>query len=284
MTKVIRVAGVQMDSKLFDKARNLETAVLRLKDAAKQGANLVVFPECALTGYCFASLEEAMPYGEPIPGPSSEALAAECRKLGVYAVAGLLERDGDRLFNAVVLVGPEGVIGSYRKVHLPYLGVDRFVTPGDKPFRVYDTGAGKIGLQICYDLSFPESSRVMALAGAELLVLSTNWPERREKIAAYYPNTRAMENRVHFMAIDRVGHERKFQFIGRSKIVDCFGNTVAEASPDKEETIYADLDLSLARDKKFVFIPGEFETDTFADRRPQFYGPIVGEHERVSGA
>jgi predicted amidohydrolase len=136
-----KIAGVQMDCRFSDKRTNLDTIRTKLREAAGSGARLVVFPECALTGYAFESKEEALPHAELIPGPSTETLATGCRKLGVWAVFGMLERDrADNLFNACALVGPDGIAGSYRKIHLPILGVDRFATPGDRPFAVHDLG------------------------------------------------------------------------------------------------------------------------------------------------
>src|SRR5438309_11777837 len=105
------IAGVQMDCRLGDANHNLEMIGVRLREAAARGARLIVFPECALTGYCFESKDEACPHAETLPGPATEKVAAECRRLGVWAVIGLLERDqSDRLFNACALVGPHGLV------------------------------------------------------------------------------------------------------------------------------------------------------------------------------
>ena len=130
---------------------------------------------------------------------------------------------------------------------------------------------GAIGMHICYDATFPEAARAMALQGAEILVLPTNWPEGREKMPGYVVHARALENRVHFVACDRVGEERGFRFIGRSKIVGASGDALAEAGPDEEELILAEVDLDEARNKRIVFRPGEFEVDLFGDRRPELY-------------
>src|SRR2546423_14605836 len=127
----MRVAVAQMEPKLGEKERNLDAALALLEKASAQDAQLLVLPECAIPGYMFDSGEEALPYAEEIPGPSTEALERECARLGLYVVCGLLERDGDMLRNAAVFVGPDGLIGAYRKTHLPFLGVDRFVVPGD---------------------------------------------------------------------------------------------------------------------------------------------------------
>src|SRR5262249_54207253 len=136
------IAGVQMDCVLGNGRRNLDAIRTRLQEAGRQGARFVVFPECALTGYAFESKEEAWPHAETVPGPATEAVAADCRELGVWACFGLLERTagGSELFNACALVGPQGQTSVYRKIHLPFLGVDRFTTPGDRPFAVHDLG------------------------------------------------------------------------------------------------------------------------------------------------
>ena len=174
----IRIAAAQMDVKLADREGNLARMLAKLETAAVQGAELVVFPECALPGYCFESLEEARPYAETVPGPATNAFAAACKKLNVHAVFGMLEADGARVFNTCVLVGSGGVVGTYRKVHLPFLGIDRFTTPGDRPFAVQEIPVGnqtlRVGMNICYDGSFPEAARVMTLQGADLIVLDSH--------------------------------------------------------------------------------------------------------------
>src|SRR5687768_9304691 len=128
MSLLWRVAGVQMDVAFRNTDANLQTMSKLVDEASRNGAKLVVFPECALSGYCFETLEEAARFAEPIPGTSTNHMVDVCRRADCFAVFGMLEADGDRIFNACVLVGPRGVIGSYRKVHLPYLGVDRFTT------------------------------------------------------------------------------------------------------------------------------------------------------------
>ncbi|MFH1485054.1 MAG: carbon-nitrogen hydrolase family protein [Chloroflexota bacterium] len=284
MRDKLKIAGVQMDPIIFEKERNTAKILDALRTASKQGARLIVFPEAAATGYCFTSLEEAEPSTETIPGPTTERLASLCRELGVVCIVGLLEKDGDKYYNATALIGPSGLVGKYRKVHLPYLGIDRFLDWGDQPPAVFDIEHAKIGMNICYDVTFPETARVMTLKGAEIIALSTNWPEGRQNAAKYLINARALENRINYIAVDRVGEERGVRFIGRSKIVDVLGNTLAEASATEEEIIYADVYPSAASDKHAVFIPGEFETHTVADRRPELYGilaePLAGVKRR----
>ncbi len=274
-SEFVRVAGVQMEPAFGRVEANLAAIGDRLREAAAEGARLVVFPECALTGYGFASREEAMGFAEPIDGPSVLQVASTCRELGVWCAFGLLERDGDRLFNACALVGPEGLVGSYRKVHLPFLGVDRFADPGDRPFAVLDAAGLRVGLHICYDGAFPEVGRALALLGADLLILPTNWPTHSESAAEHMMPCRAMENVVYAMAVNRVGEERGFRFIGRSSIVDTSGTRLAMASADREEILFAELDPKRARQKKLIRRPGLHEIDRIADRRPAFYGKLV---------
>lgn len=268
------VAVVQMTPNFAAVKENLETVLHWANEAAKQGAQLIVFPECALTGYCFESRQEAMAVAEPVSGPSVSELTLWCSKRNCWLVIGTLERDNERLFNVALLIGSEGVVGIYRKVHLPYLGVDRFVDPGDQPFRVYDTPVGRIGMHICYDAVFPEAARVMALDNAEVLCLPTNWPEGARPVAELVPRVRALENRVYFVAANRVGEEGRFKFIGMSQIADPFGSWIDVANEPIETLLVAEIDLTEARRKRIVFVPGQYEVDRIGDRRPEFYSAI----------
>ena len=277
------IACVQMDVEMGNVAANLKRIVDRIHQSAERGAQLAIFPECALTGYCFDSLEEAAPFAEPIDGPSSKAIADVCKETGTHAVVGFIEKDGSSFYNAAMLVGPDGVIGNYRKVHLPFLGVDRFLTPGDKPFRVFELPFGRIGINICYDASFPEAARALKLLGAELIVLPTNWPTGAWRTAEFIINTRACENHVNFAAVNRCGVERGWEFIGRSKVVDVNGDTIAEAAREGEEMLIVEVDLAEANKNKIVNVAGSYEIDRLADRRPEFYEIITASTKSHSG-
>jgi predicted amidohydrolase len=274
-----KIATVQMDCRIANPAANLDAVLGRLGEAADQGAKLVIFPECALPGYCFESKAEAWPHAEPVPGPATTAIAAACRRLSVWAIVGLLERDGGRLFNACVLVGPDGFKASYRKAHLPFLGVDRFTTPGDRPFAVHDLGGLRVGMSICYDGSFPETSRVLMLLGADLVVLSTNWPTGAMGTVKYLVQPRAVENQIFYAACNRVGEERGFHFIGRSRIVDVDGELLAASEDDRPAILYAEIDPERARNKHIVKIPKVYELHRTGDRRPDLYGPLCQRRE-----
>jgi predicted amidohydrolase len=179
------------------------------------------------------------------------------------------------MYNSCVLVGPMGLIGSYRKIHLPFLGVDRFTTPGDRPFRVWDIDGLRLGLNICYDGSFPESARTMALDGADLIALPTNWPPGSECASQHMIATRAMENTIYYAAVNRVGVERGFAFIGGSRICDPTGNTLAAAEGVDETMLIAEIDVTKARNKRLVRVPGKHEINRIADRRPELYSRLT---------
>jgi predicted amidohydrolase len=270
-----KIACVQMDVEIGNIAANRSRIISEIRTTAEQGAQLVIFPECALTGYCFNSLEEAMPFAESRNDESTSAIAQACSETGVYAIVGFIEREGAKYFNAAMLVSPAGVSGTYRKVHLPFLGVDRFLAPGDRAFNVFDTTLGRIGLNICYDINFPEAPRSLKLLGAELFVLPTNWPEGAWRTPKFVLNTRAQENHMHVVAVNRVGVERGWRFIGQSKVIDCNGDTVIEASADKEETLFVELEIQASNHNKIVNVAGAYEMDRIADRRPEFYSPVT---------
>jgi predicted amidohydrolase len=274
-SSLIRVAAIQIEPRLGKLEKNLARILRGLKEAVAAEAKLAVFPECALSGYGFSSREQALAHAVAIDGPEVEQVAEYTEQTGCACIFGLLERAGPRLYNACVLLGEGRVLGTYRKVHLPFLGVDMFVDPGDRPFAVHEFHGLKIGMHICYDGSFPETARVLALQGADLLVLPTNWPTHSECAAEHMIPTRAMENTVYVMAVNRVGDESGFRFIGASSIADPSGAVLVKAGSEAEELLLADVDPALARLKHLVRVPGRHEINRMADRRPAFYGPIV---------
>ena len=186
----------------------------------------------------------------------------------------MLERDGDRLYNACALIGPGGFVATYRKIHLPYLGVDRFTTPGNRPFAVHDLGGLRVGMHICYDGSFPESARVLTVLGADLLVLPTNWPTGAAPTIRHLTAARALENHVFYAAVNRVGEERGFRFIGQSRILGCDGELLAAAGTEDPAIVVAEIDPAVARAKRLVMISGKYEVDRVGHRRPEMYGPL----------
>jgi len=274
----VQISAVQTDVTLGDKAANLRQLTQTLTAEAQLGSRLIVFPECLLTGYCFESRDEAMQHAETIPGPAVQEIAEACRELNVFTVFGMLERCEADLFNVAVAVGPDGIVGTYRKTHLPFLGVDRFTTPGTQPYEVLELDGLRLGILICYDGGFPEPVRALALAGADLVVLPTNWPPGAESMAEHAVCTRAMENNIYFAAVNRVGTERGFQFIGDSSICDPAGNFIHRVAGRKAGIIRAEIDVSVARNKRIVRVPHKHIIDRMADRRPELYGPLCTPH------
>lgn len=276
------IAVAQTEPKLAEVARNLEAAIARLEEAAALGVKLLVLPEAALTGYVFETPAEARAVALEVPGPEVDALAAAAARLGLYAVVGLIEREGDLLRNTAVLVGPGGpngggaLLGRYCKTHLPFLGVDRFVTPGDE-LPVFDTPIGRIGIEICYDLRFPELTRSLALQGADFVAHPTNWPLAATTNADFITRTRALENRVYLLTSNRCGFERGTEFCGWSQICDPSGTRLVETGKAGEALLVAEADVERARDKDIIVIPGEYEMRLWDHRRPELYGAVVAE-------
>lgn len=272
MTAPLVACGVQFDVKLADPAANTAFMTREIGAVARdEGARLVIFPEAALTGYVFESEAEALDGAVETSGPEVAALGEACAEAGAWAVAGAVERDAGRAYNAAFLVGPEGLVGRYRKVHTLCLGVDRFARRG-AGFQVWDLPIGRIGLNICYDGTFPESSRTLKLLGAQLIVLPTNWPRLTMKRAQ--TTMRAYENHVFYFAVNRVGEERGTVFPGGSMAVGVEGDMLAEGG-DGPGRVVAEFDLDRADENLVVLTPGEYEFDYAADRRPDAYRPVT---------
>jgi 5-aminopentanamidase len=274
------VGVAQIEPKLGQPERNLDACLGSLAEASTSGCSLLVLPECASSGYVFDSTEEAMDYAQEIPGPFTEAIAAECARTGIHCVTGMLERDGDLLRNTAIVAGPTGLVGRYRKSHLPFLGVDRFVTAGDE-LEVFDTPIGRIGIEICYDLRFPELTRALALRGAEIVALPTNWPMAARTNAELLTRARAYENRIFLLVANRIGRERDAEFCGWSQICDVRGDRLVEAGKVDERLSVAEIDIREARDKEIVPMPGTYEMSLFGHRRPDLYGALVAEPTTV---
>lgn len=265
------VAVAQLGVLLGDAAGNARRAVTCLEEAATEGAEFVVFPECCLTGYVVDDRAEAAKMALDAGGPELGVIRDACGRLGVHTVIGYLERDGESVFNTVALYGPEGLIGSYRKRHLPPLGADRFIDASDDvESAVFETAVGRIGIAICYEIRFPEVMRTLALAGAEMIVLPTNWPVQSTMLADHFTRVRAAENLVYLLVANRGDSERGTDFLGNSQIVDPFGQVLAKADRG-EALLLADVDLSRARDKTIRFPTSDLELSPWRDRRPAGY-------------
>ncbi|HEY46161.1 MAG TPA: carbon-nitrogen hydrolase family protein [Anaerolineae bacterium] len=269
-------AAVQMEPKLFDAEANLKKVINFMHEVSLCNAEIAVFPECALTGYAL-SAEEAASIAEPIPGPRTDHLSEACREAGLMAVVvGTIEKDAfGRLFNSAALVGPDGLIARYRKTHLPFLGVDRYLAAGDTLPGPFETPVGRLGLLICYDLRFPEPSRVLAIAGAQVILLPTAWPSAATLYPDFMAQSRAAENNIFLVAANRVGEERGTRYLGRSVVVGPDGEMLAEADVEGEEILCVEIDPHRSDLKQRIFVPGEYELYLFDDRRPELYRPLI---------
>jgi N-carbamoylputrescine amidase len=169
------VASVQMEPHVGDTAANVARSVQLIEQAAARGAAIVVLPELANSGYVFASRAEAFALAEPVPhGPSTQAWAEVARRCNVHVVAGIAEREDERLYNAAAVLGPRGWLGTYRKLHL-WGDEHLFFEPGNKGLPVFHTELGRLGVLICYDGWFPETYRLLAMQGVDIVCMPTNW-------------------------------------------------------------------------------------------------------------
>ncbi len=253
------VALVQMTC-TDSKDENVQKALSRIADAADRGANIICLQELFHNQYpCQSEDHNKFAEAEPIPGPTSEALADAACQHGVVIVGSMFERRAQGLYhNTAVVFDADGKqLGMYRKMHIPDdpLYYEKFYfTPGDLGFRSFDTRFGKIGVCVCWDQWFPEAARLTALSGAEILFYPTaiGWlPEEKEAFGASQHSawetmmrSHAIANGVFVAAPNRVGHEGALQFWGASFLADPYGQVVARASHDAEETLVVECDLS----------------------------------------
>jgi predicted amidohydrolase len=261
---------------------NLARLKTWLAHAGAARAELVVMPECLLSGYAYEDRETAIAHAQSIHDPLFADIAQVAAEYSLHVSFGFLEWEPrqQRLFNSAVLVGSGGIVGHYRKIHLPHLGVDRFVDRGDIPYHTDAIACGSdgdvnVGLAICYDSSFPEPMRLLGLAGADVIALGTNWPIAAQRTAEIVPPARSMENHLFFVAANRVGSENGFQFCGRSSICGPDGVVLASSRDDCETMLVAEIDPTAARNKRIERTPGKHVIDRLADRRPEFYGGLL---------
>lgn len=263
------IAALQYSPRYLEVASNLDEVERHLDGVT---ADLVVLPELFATGYFFRSSDDARSVAEDArTGPTALRLGRWASESGATFVAGLVEREGDRLYNSAVVVSPRGWEGTYRKVHLYYEEKNHFA-PGNLGFRTFDlaTSAGasyRLGVMICFDWCFPEAARTLALWGAEVIAHPSNLV--RPDCPRAMP-IRALENRVFTVTANRTGEESNgretLRFIGQSRICDPRGQVLAEAGPATTTVLTATVDPEAARDKTLNPL-----NDQFADRRPDVY-------------
>ena len=224
-------------------------------------ADLWVLPELCTTGYAFRSRAEAWSMAEPLGGETERALQRLATKTKAVFVAGFCERQGRRLFNSALVLGPGGRIGVYRKAHL-FGEEKRIFRPGDA-LDPFPTPFGPLGVLICYDWRFPEAARALAMKGALVLAHPSNlvFPHAPDAMV-----TRAVENRVFCVTAGRTGVERGMRFHGGSQVADPEGKVLFRMGPAEEGAQVASIDPALALDKRLTPLD-----DIFRDRRPDLY-------------
>ena len=278
---MVTIAVAQLRVHDGDLAVNANLCRRALEDAAAAGAELLVLPECALTGYLFADRAAAAAAAIDARDPELRKLHELATRAGTTVVVGFLERAGESLHNTAAVLGADGRMALTRKTHLPVLAADRFVTAGDRIGPVVDAPFGRVGVAICYDFRFPEVCRSLALAGAEVIAVPVNWSSAVPVLAEHFVPVRAVENRVFVAVADRVGSAGDTSFPGASRVVGPDGVVLTgPLSADREYAVAtAPVDLAEARAKATVYEPGVFEIDVFAHRRPDLYGSFHPDQE-----
>lgn len=261
--------GFYQSHPLFGKVKeNLEQAV---QEISRVKADLIVLPELFNTGYRFVSREEVSELAEEIPsGKTCRAMFGLARDLGMIMVFGLAEKEGKCLYNSAAVIGPGGFIGKYRKIHL-FAEEKLFFDPGDEGFTVFDVGQAVLGVMICFDWLFPESARVLAVLGADIICHPANLvlPYCQKAMV-----TRSLENGVFTITANRIGTESRgdydvLTFTGESQILDNEGRVLAGLGGNDTGIVIADVDPEKARNKSVTKF-----NERITDRRPEFYGPL----------
>jgi predicted amidohydrolase len=259
----VRTAVFQFDVRIGEVEANLAAASRGAEQAAAAGADLVVLPEMAASGYAFADQVELARFAEPATtaelGRALTGWARLAQAHNLYVCGGFPEVAAGAFYNSSALIGPDGLVGVYRKVHLFFREKELF-QPGNLGFPVFDLPFGRVGMQVCYDIFFPESARSLVLGGAQLILSPGNfvrnfrrqvYDQRGFTQACVAAMGIASQNQVHFALCDRTGEERGIGFIGASIIVGWDGWPLAgPASADGEELLVADMDLAEATRKR----------------------------------
>lgn len=275
----MRVGVAQVSGPPGSAQDNRERTVLAARGLFEEGAQVVVLPELAVPGYGWDP-SVMVPGAEPLLGETVTAWTALAREYAGYLAGGFAERDGDRVYNSAVLVGPEGIVLHYRKLHL-FAGEKQLFTPGDRGLPVARTAHGTVGVCICYDLRFVETLRVLALRGAELVCVPTAWVKGFDRTQwdedGFAPQARgallqANLDQVYVACASQAGKPAAHLFLGSSLIADPHGGCVLGPLPaDRDVSAIAELDMAqvrAARNRGDGILPRR-------DRRDDVYGLII---------
>jgi len=254
---------------------DLQATMDRIDKLCEQcaGIDLLVLPELCNSGYNLQSAEQARATSEEIgSGDFVAFLESLCQRLGCHIVSGLNERQGSRLYNSAVLVGPQGYVGRYRKLHL-FMNEKDFFEPGDAGLPVFDIGPCRIGMLVCFDWIFPEAWRVLALKGADIVCHPSNLvlPGLAQRAVPIH----ALTNRYYVVTANRTGSEGELTFTGLSTIADPTGQVLVQAPFTGDSVGRIEIDAGLARNKEITS-----RNNILADRRPEQYALLC---EREAG-
>ena len=272
-----RVAAVQLAPVVGRLSDNQDAATTAIAAAIRAGADIVVLPELATSGYVFESVEEA----RSVAIRADSELFGDWAKLaseraGTVVVAGFAELGTDGvLYNSAAVVDASGLLGVYRKVHL-WDQEKRFFQPGAAAPLVVDTVHGRVGVMICYDLEFPEWTRLAALSGVDILAVPTNWPLVDRPAGERVPEVQigmaaARVNRMAVACADRSGTERGVEWSEATTIIGADG-WIVDAVGAGLGTAWADIDVEASRDKRLTDL-----SHVFDDRRPGLYTALGGD-------
>ncbi|MCP4665928.1 MAG: acyltransferase [Deltaproteobacteria bacterium] len=265
---MLRVGFFQFAPKFGQVATNLSKIVSALRGSK---ADIIVLPELAFTGYFFQDRSELASLAEdPSKSPTVSSLIALCRDSDFFLVTGFAERSAEKIFNSALLVGGDGVLHTYRKLHL-FNTEKEYFDPGDTPLETIELRGARIGIMVCFDWVFPEVARVLALQGADILCHPSNL------VLTYCQQamrTRCLENSVFAVTTNRCGSDIRprgaLTFTGQSQMVAPEGELIYSAKPDGEELFIAEIDVSKARDKWMTQ-----RNELLRDRRPEYYTDLI---------
>lgn len=265
---MLRIGFFQFAPKFGEVETNLSKIVSALRNAE---ADIIVLPELAFTGYFFQDRSELASLAEdPAKSPTVSSLIALCRDRDFFLVTGFAEKSDDKIFNSALLVGSDGVLHTYRKLHL-FNTEKEYFDPGDTPIETIELCGAKIGIMVCFDWIFPEVARVLALQGADLLCHPSNL------VLTYCQQamlTRCLENSVFAVTANRFGSDIRprgtLTFTGQSQMAAPDGELVYRAKPGEEELYIAEIDVRKARDKWMTQ-----RNELLEDRRPEYYSDLI---------
>ncbi|NIV12682.1 MAG: acyltransferase [Aliifodinibius sp.] len=265
---MLRIGYFQFHPLFGQIGKNVKKVIEALRQVE---ADIMVIPELPFTGYYFQSRDEVKSWAEdPQQSTTVDSLVSLCKDRDFYLVTGFAEKHQDKYFNSALLLGPEGLIHTYRKLHL-FNEEKHWFDPGDTPLQVDEIRGAKIGIMVCFDWIFPEVTRILTVQGADIIVHPSNL------VLAYCQQTmlsRSIENLIYILTANRFGSDKRPQgelrFTGQSQIVAPKGELLHRSPSQKEDLFVTEIDVELARNKNMTQLNQIIE-----DRRPEYYAKLV---------